>query len=345
MHTVRPISLPFASLLVVTVSQAITVGQVDTFQGGTLLGWAGASPTNVSTGGPAGSGDRYLRLTSTGAPSAGGSMACYNLTQWTGNFHAAGVRLIECDMRNQGSTFLNMRVILFSEPLDRYSTTISIDLPPGSGWVHAYLPIRESDLVQVDGTTPYSIGGATITRFMFRHNPVPSPTGVPMAAQLGIDNIRAHAGWKVSGNLNFDGLDPSVPAPENVTLEYRNPGSTTPVYTAPAIVSPNGDYWGWTPPVPGSYDLSVKVGAWLRRTVNIPSTNMDVLGFDLNLINGDVDGDNEVSIGDYALLSASFGTSEGDPGWNAQADLNGDLTIDIGDYAILSASFGQIGDD
>lgn len=64
-----------------------------------------------------------------------------------------------------------------------------------------------------------------------------------------------------------------------------------------------------------------------------------------SLLNGDCDGDNEVTIGDYAILSSAFGSCEGDPNWDPRADLNCDGCVDIGDFAILSANFGQAGDD
>jgi hypothetical protein len=71
----------------------------------------------------------------------------------------------------------------------------------------------------------------------------------------------------------------------------------------------------------------------------------NVSGVNLSLPNGDIDDDNEISIGDYAQLSAAFESWPGDGNWNDQADLNGDGSIDIGDYAILSAHFGSSGDN
>ncbi len=58
-----------------------------------------------------------------------------------------------------------------------------------------------------------------------------------------------------------------------------------------------------------------------------------------------MDGDNEVSIGDYGRLSAAFGTSLGDALYDYEADLDGDGTVDIGDFAILSTNFGSVGND
>ena len=44
-------------------SGAITAGLLSDFQDGTTQGWSGgAAPSNISTGGPAGTGDRFLQI-------------------------------------------------------------------------------------------------------------------------------------------------------------------------------------------------------------------------------------------------------------------------------------------
>jgi hypothetical protein len=343
------ISMHFVGLaaswtLFATSATAVTVGQTDDFQNGTRLNWAGgASPTNISTGGPLGTGDRWLRMTSTGGFGQGSQMATYNDFQWAGNYITAGVRMIECDMKNLGFTDLHMRLVMFSQGFSRYTSVEPIILPAGQDWVRCYFPLREEDLVIVEGDETYAQALATIFRAMFRHNTVPQPTGEPIAAVLGIDNIIASAGWRITGNLNLEGL--AVAPPPSVMFEYRTPGTQTVVYRCRATVDANGNYIVYSPPNPGAYDVSVKVTHWLRRTVNIPSTNGDITGFDLLLLNGDVDDDNEVTIGDYAQLSSAFGSSPGDPNWNAMADLDGDDEVTIGDFSLLSNNFGEVGDD
>ena len=64
----------------------------------------------------------------------------------------------------------------------------------------------------------------------------------------------------------------------------------------------------------------------------------------LSLLNGDCDGDNEVGIGDYAMVSAAYNSTPVDPNWNELADLNDDGSVDIADYAVSSANYGQHGD-
>ncbi len=63
----------------------------------------------------------------------------------------------------------------------------------------------------------------------------------------------------------------------------------------------------------------------------------------ITLINGDIDGDNEVTLLDYGILVANFGLSEQDPGFNPEADLDGDTEVTLFDFGILVNHFGEIG--
>lgn len=96
----------------------------------------------------------------------------------------------------------------------------------------------------------------------------------------------------------------------------------------------------------GRYTISVKVRMGLRK--NLVDRTIAAGGIGPLLIEpvlGDIDGDNEIGIGDYAQLSFAYGSSAGDGNWIADADLDGDGSVDVGDYAILSANWGQVGDD
>jgi hypothetical protein len=63
----------------------------------------------------------------------------------------------------------------------------------------------------------------------------------------------------------------------------------------------------------------------------------------LVLPNGDVDGDNEVTLFDFAALVQSFGCF--DPHNGLSADLNRDGWVDLFDFAILVRNFGLVGDE
>jgi hypothetical protein len=138
------------------------------------------------------------------------------------------------------------------------------------------------------------------------------------------------------------------PTTQQVTFQIRNVGSTSALESHTVTLGPGGAFsFNLLPVLPaGVYDITAKGSHWLRaRRTSITIAPTGVAGQNFTLTNGDVDGDNEVSIGDYAALSAAYGSEPGDSNWNPNADLNGDGTVDIGDFAILSGNFGMSGVD
>lgn len=89
----------------------------------------------------------------------------------------------------------------------------------------------------------------------------------------------------------------------------------------------------------GSAQLRFRVPHFLQRKTANLTLGYDTVNLSLPLSNGDIDGDNEVGIGDYSILSANYGAE------NAPGDLNEDGVIDIADYSILSGNYGLLGDD
>jgi hypothetical protein len=71
----------------------------------------------------------------------------------------------------------------------------------------------------------------------------------------------------------------------------------------------------------------------------------DLTGVDVTLVNGDVDGDNEVTLLDFGRLVAAFGAIPGDDNWDADADLDGDEEVTLLDFGILVSHFGELGDE
>lgn len=148
-------------------------------------------------------------------------------------------------------------------------------------------------------------------------------------------SIFTGGGTTVEGKVVFgDWFGPPI---GSVLVEFQNLARVV-VASRTALLAPDGSFSVLAPP-PGSYYLSAKHAHWLRRTTGphtLPgSTNWGTLP----LVNGDIDQDNEVAIGDYAALSSTFGTS------GPLGDLDGDGDVGIGDFAILSANFGMVGDD
>ena len=101
---------------------ALSIGQQDNFEDGTTQGWVvalgGAAhprpPVNIPSGGPTGAGDNFLFLTALGGQGPGSRLTVINVSQWTGDFIAAGISGVRMDLINLGPTDLNLR-LLFSD--------------------------------------------------------------------------------------------------------------------------------------------------------------------------------------------------------------------------------------
>lgn len=146
-----------------------------------------------------------------------------------------------------------------------------------------------------------------------------------------------------AGTIHFSGLAPGTAEPRTVEFNFRNEDGTL-VKSTLAYLDPASKFWINCPELPGLYDLTIKLQPWLRRTIRINTHSGEVTDLSFNLVSGDIDGDNEISIGDYSILSIAFGSWFGGPSWRIDADLNRDDYVDIADYAILSANCGLIGD-
>jgi probable HAF family extracellular repeat protein len=96
---------------------------------------------------------------------------------------------------------------------------------------------------------------------------------------------------------------------------------------------------------PGTYDLAFKASHWLRQVRTVEVVSSDVVGVSVSLVNGDIDGDNEVTLFDFGALVAAFGSMPGDSNWNPDADLDGDEEVTLFDFGILVRNFGQMGDE
>jgi hypothetical protein len=148
----------------------------------------------------------------------------------------------------------------------------------------------------------------------------------------------------LTGSVAFQGRgsagDPRWAVPLSVKL-FR-PGTSTLVMSAIPTATANGTFTvsGITP---GTYDVEVKHVQSLSRRVNgVSIAAGDAASQSLGtLITGDVNGDNAVTILDFSLLSASFGLSQGQTGFDPRADLDANNIVDIIDFSLLSSSFGS----
>lgn len=197
-------SLVFAALATAFYgAAAITLGQIDDFQDGTLQFWqGGADLQNIANGGPAGTGDRYLQVTSTGGTGPGSVPATFNTFQWSGDYSAAGVKAVEVWMNNTGANDLHMRIVLFGPLGSRWTSANATILPVGSGWRRVTFLLNQASLVRTLGSESYSNMISGVTSMMFRHDVAPPGSGGdPVVGQIGLDNILALEGARVLPNF------------------------------------------------------------------------------------------------------------------------------------------------
>lgn len=180
---------------------AQSIGQMDTFEDGTTQGWTSAllgaqnpnPPVNVATGGPSGVDDNYLLLTSNGTFGPGGRLVGINVDQWSGDYTAAGITGIDMDVKNFGTTDLNLRLLFESVgqsgPTDIATTTDGVFLAAGSDWTHIHFDISSSDLTALMGTSDNALGNASAFR-VFNSSAAQFP-GPSTISSLGVDNVEA----------------------------------------------------------------------------------------------------------------------------------------------------------
>ncbi|MEX2138730.1 MAG: PEP-CTERM sorting domain-containing protein [Pirellulales bacterium] len=179
------------------VAGMVMPGQVDNFEDGTLQNWQAGGlvnpnrPTNVVNGGPMGSGDNFMRLTSNGSFGAGGKLVVFNTSQWSGNYLTADIASIQMQVNNTGSTSLVLRLIFDDKDHGQTLTTKApINVAPGTGWTTISFPLDSANLM--GGT--FNTVMASVTEFNLVHSPniIPTRSVAPnISAQLGVDNITA----------------------------------------------------------------------------------------------------------------------------------------------------------
>jgi hypothetical protein len=174
--------------------------------------------------------------------------------------------------------------------------------------------------------------------------------GEPIVGQSLVDNGLLRGGFwslfdapKLGGTISLSDYK-STGTPVPLKIELRLPGTTTVVETHTVTMGATGTLsiaLGRT----GNFDIAIKANHWLR----VVKKNVVVTPFGgdlgaISLLNGDVNGDNRITLVDYTLLKNAFGSAPGQTTWNPLADLNGDGHVTLLDYSILQRNFQKQGD-
>lgn len=229
-HTLCVFSI--AAMGWVSTVPAVSPGQADDFQDGTVQGWGGnrlGTLVNVADGGPLGPGDRYFEVAISGF-----HLGTVNTNQWTGDYLAAGIEAIEMDLNRYASSTSEVRIrILLFGPGGTFASTQLTPPITTNAWSHHVFGLTTNDLVHVPGSFKVSDGTGVledtlqnVTELLIRHDG-PTPT-IPghhpphVAATLGVDSIRAVirppsiTGFQVAGGVASVSLGNLVAGTSNV---------------------------------------------------------------------------------------------------------------------------------
>jgi hypothetical protein len=188
------------ALLTAGTAAAVTFNQVDDFEGGDVAGWTGGKfgpAVQPQMGGPAGGGDTYLEIATTGF-----HLGANNTAQWTGDFLAAGVTGIAMDLNHLSPVVdpVQIRILLFGAggPFASVARTPSVTT---NTWSRYVFDLSPTSLVHVpggktgDGTGVLVHTLTNVTTLLIRHDAAtPTPPGdhpPHVTETLGIDNIHA----------------------------------------------------------------------------------------------------------------------------------------------------------
>lgn len=190
---VAALCLALAGLTAVPAA-AVTIGTQDTFEDGTTNGWVtgGASPlqpVNVPDGGPAGVGDAYLKLASSGSGGAGGKLVGIAGAQWFGDYVTADVTGIEMDVINLGSTDVDLR-LYFAGGSGSGVSVDGITVVSGSGWTRIAFSTLPGAITAALGVPALDVL-SNVSELRLFHSAGASFPGPNIAAEIGIDNVTA----------------------------------------------------------------------------------------------------------------------------------------------------------
>jgi PKD repeat protein len=148
----------------------------------------------------------------------------------------------------------------------------------------------------------------------------------------------------LDGHVNLQGR-PGAPHASwitELTVNFLQGGGV--VRTEPVTTDNEGKFT--VPDVAaGTYDICVKSPRALSELETVVMVSGTTIPVDFDTLReGDANNDDAISLADYALLYAAYGSEPGDGNWNDNCDFNRNGAVDLGDYALLYSNYGQSGD-
>lgn len=157
--------------------------------------------------------------------------------------------------------------------------------------------------------------------------------------------IQAYRGQIVdhlaTGSIRLSGYLTSKP----VRIRFMDPQSGLVRDTRTVTPSPSGEV-RFRLMVHQSFKVLVDSAGSLVKSLGTLDAGQQTLALgSINLLGGDIDADNSVTVFDYIALSGAFDKQRGEAGFLEAADFDGDGQITIFDYNVLSENFDLTGDD
>jgi hypothetical protein len=243
----RQLSLVLLIILLPGDCWAISANEIDDFQTSTAEGWSinrGFTPVAVAENeGPAGNGDHALFMST--ATMGVTHLLVMNVSQWTGNWTAAGITQVSLDVRNPNAFNLSMRLGIAGPGgasgggTGDTHVTDAISVAADDAWHTLTFDVLASDFTAIDGAnTAAALAGVTQLRFI--HNSAVSFVGDTAGGDFYLDNIQAIASpATVEGDYNGNGV---VDAADYVV--WRKGGSLQNEVATIGSVTPE-DYMQW----------------------------------------------------------------------------------------------------
>ncbi len=217
--------------------------------------------------------------------------------------------------------------------------------PPGGGYdgtpppTAPAQPTKVTPLAQPTVVTPLVQSTAVV--------PVAQPIAVPPQGNTSKPSIPATGQASLQVRVQWLGRKqaPSERWAQPLALRLTVPGKTAVVGTYPGATDKNGVALYQGLPA-GQFDVHIKGPHTLQSArAAITLANNAITNVDMKtLVEGDVDGDNCVTVDDFSLVQSLLGASKDTPGFDSMADLNGDGVVSMSDISLLRSGFERCGD-
>ena len=214
----------------------------------------------------------------------------------------------------------------YNTDLDGYSHTVRIQYESASGTSKLTFSLARRDAAS-GGTPPQAKA------------PEVPPAAPAQAGASGNASLKVSVQWL--GHAN----PPSDQWVQPLTLQLSAPGNPAVIGSYPGTTDRNGVAVYERLPE-GTYDVHVKGPHSLQSArANIGLSAGQMAEVDMKAqVEGDVDGDNCVTIDDFKVVQVMVGANKDTPGWNPAADLNNDGQVTAEDVSLLRSGFDTCGD-